>query len=120
MLASCRYVCSSAFGIVAQLICGVAEFLLTLSFRRTTREVLMSGGPRLLLVFLFCCVLAVAVFASDATVANAPAGPPLAPQKPVTDVVQAKKIIDPYRWLEDASSTDTKRWVNDELGYTRA
>ncbi len=80
----------------------------------------MSGGPRLLLVFLFCCVLAVAVFASDATVTNAPAGPPLAPQKAVTDLLQGKKIIDPYRWLEDASSTDTKQWVNDELGYTRA
>ena len=80
----------------------------------------MSGGPRLLLVFLFCCVFAVAVFASDATVTNAPAGPPLAPQKAVTDLLQGKKIIDPYRWLEDASSTDTKQWVNDELGYTRA
>src|SRR6266568_3545505 len=80
----------------------------------------MSGGPRLLLVFLFCCVLAVAVFASDATVANAPAGPPLAPQKAVTDLLHGKKFIDPYRWLEDASSTDTKQWVNDELGYTRA
>src|SRR5438105_15681432 len=102
MLASCRYVCSSPFGIVAQLICGVAEFLLTLSFRRTTREVLMSGGLRLLLVFLFCCILAVAVFASDATVTNASAGPPLTSQKPVEDLVQGKKISDPYRWLEDA------------------
>jgi prolyl oligopeptidase len=80
----------------------------------------MSGGPRLLLVFLFCCVLAVTVFASDASVTKASAGPPLAPQKPVTDLVQGKKITDPYRWLEDTSSADTKQWVNDELAYTRA
>ena len=79
----------------------------------------MLGGLRLLLVFLFCCVLAVAVFASDATVTNAPAGPPLASQKPVEDLVQGKKISDPYRWLEDASSPDTQRWVKDELAYTR-
>ena len=73
----------------------------------------------MLLLFLFCCVLTAAVFASDATVTKAPAGPPLAPQKPVTDLVQGKKITDPYRWLEDASSADTKEWVNAELAYTR-
>jgi prolyl oligopeptidase len=81
----------------------------------------MPGGTRLLLVLLlFYFVVVVAVFASDSSVANVPAGPPAAAQKPVEDVVHGKKITDPYRWLEDASSPETQHWVGDELAYTRA
>jgi prolyl oligopeptidase len=80
----------------------------------------MLGGLRLLLTLLFCGVLLIVALAHDSSVANAPAGPPAAAQKPVEDVIHGQKITDPYRWLEDASSPGTRHWVNDELSYTRA
>jgi prolyl oligopeptidase len=81
----------------------------------------MAGGLRLLQIFLFCSAFAIAVFSEDASVKGAStSGPPLAPQKPVEDVVQGHKITDPYRWLETSDSPDTKQWVSDELAYTRS
>src|SRR5947209_8073707 len=81
----------------------------------------MAGGLRLLQGFLFCSVFAIAVFSEDASVKRpSTSGPPLAPQKPVEDVVQGHTITDPYRWLETSDSPDTKQWVSDELAYTRS
>src|SRR6266498_628581 len=81
----------------------------------------MAGGLRVLLVLLFSSVFAVAVLAEDASMkAESPAGPPVAPQKPVEDVVQGHKITDPYRWLENAESPETQQWVGEELAYTRS
>jgi prolyl oligopeptidase len=81
----------------------------------------MAGELRLLLVLLFCSVFAVAVFAEDATMKpTSPPGPPVAPQKPVEDVVQGHKLTDPYRWLENAASPETRQWVGEELAYTRS
>jgi prolyl oligopeptidase len=81
----------------------------------------MAGGLRLLQSFLFCSTFAIAVFSEDAAMkTSSTSGPPLAPQKPVEDVVQGHKITDPYRWLETSDSPDTKQWVSDELAYTRS
>ncbi len=82
----------------------------------------MSGGSRLLLVllFLFSCAFAAVVLADDASVKSSSAsGPPLAPQKPVEEVVQGHKLTDPYRWLENSGDHETQQWVSDELAYTR-
>jgi prolyl oligopeptidase len=64
-------------------------------------------------------IAATAIFAEDAMKSSA-ATVPLAPQKPVEDVVQGHKITDPYRWLEDSTSPETKQWVSDEMTYTRS
>src|ERR1700682_5414365 len=82
----------------------------------------MSGGSRLLLLVLFSFVFIVAVFANAdaASVAPPVAGPPAAYKKPVEEVVQGHKIADPYRWLEDAKSPETQKWVGEELTYTRS
>ncbi len=84
----------------------------------------MSGGSRLLLVllllFLFSCAFAGVVFADDASMKSSSAsGPPLAPQKPVEEVVQGHKLTDPYRWLENSSDHEAQQWVSDELAYAR-
>jgi prolyl oligopeptidase len=47
-------------------------------------------------------------------------GPPAAPQKPVEEVLHGHTIVDPYRWLEDANSPETQKWVADQLRYTRS
>ncbi len=81
----------------------------------------MSGAcrliPGLLLIFMF----AIAVIADD-TLAGSSSSvrPPAATKKPFEDKVQGHTIADPYRWLEDSSSPETKKWVNDELAYTRS
>src|SRR3954468_23807940 len=80
----------------------------------------MLGGRRLLLV-LFSFVFVVTVFADDS--ASAPSqsqGPPSTEQKPVEETLYGHKITDPYRWLEDAKSPETQKWVREELAYTRS
>ena len=78
----------------------------------------MSGGFRLLFLSFLVSIAATAI-AEDA-MKPTPAKFPLAPQKPVVDEVQGRKITDPYRWLEDAASPETEQWVGDEMAYTRS
>jgi prolyl oligopeptidase len=46
--------------------------------------------------------------------------PPPTEVREVTDVVHGTTIIDPYRWLEDQDSPDTRAWVERQNRYTRA
>jgi prolyl oligopeptidase len=84
------------------------------------------GGSRLLTLSLgLCFVLFVMVFAqkSEAADSDAPTnrvGPPKAKVEPVEDTVQGHKIVDRYRYLEDANNPDTKRYVEEELAYTKS
>ena len=45
--------------------------------------------------------------------------PPATKQQPVTDDYFGQKVVDPYRWLEDRDSPETKQWVAEQLAYTR-
>ena len=87
----------------------------------------MLGGSRLLtLLFLFFITgLAATVYAedsrpSDSTVPAGHPGPPKAKIAPVEDTVQGHKIVDSYRYLENANDPDTKVYVEQELAYTRS
>ncbi len=44
--------------------------------------------------------------------------PPDAPPIPVTDDYFGTKVVDNYRWLEDANSPETKSFIDDENAYT--
>jgi prolyl oligopeptidase len=84
------------------------------------------GGLRLLIV-IFClsisiCALAVAEnsSAADSSTPSTPVGPPKAKVEPVEDTVQGHKIVDPYRYLENANNPDTKLYVEHELSYTKS
>ena len=44
--------------------------------------------------------------------------PPEAKVAPVTDDYFDTKVVDNYRWLEDANSADTKAFIDDENTYT--
>ena len=84
------------------------------------------GGLRLLIV-IFClsisiCALAVAENsrAADSSTPSTPVGPPKAKVEPVEDTVQGHKIVDPYRYLENANNPDTKLYVEHELSYTKS
>lgn len=71
--------------------------------------------------------LTVCVFASVFAVAQNIHGrdgiklplPPEAKKIPVTDDYFGTKITDGYRWLEDAASSETRAFINDENAYTQ-
>jgi len=89
------------------------------------------GGMRLSILFLSLlisvCGLALAedsktanVSAAEADASGLSAGPPKVKTVPVEDTVQGHKIVDPYRYLENANDPDTKAYVEAELKYTRS
>ena len=45
--------------------------------------------------------------------------PPPTEAKPVTDTVSGHTLIDPYRWLEDQDSPDTRAWIDSQMKYTQ-
>jgi prolyl oligopeptidase len=38
----------------------------------------------------------------------------------VEEILHGRRIVDPYRWLEDASHANTQNFVREELAYTRS
>jgi prolyl oligopeptidase len=81
----------------------------------------MNGGR---VVWSFACLLLVAVALSaedGVSPSKGPSvGPPKAKTEPVVDDVHGHKIVDNYRWLEDADSPETQAFVDQELSYTRS
>ncbi len=47
-------------------------------------------------------------------------GPPKTPIKPVKETLHGVTIIDPYRWLEDQWSPETRAWIKAQNAYTRS
>jgi prolyl oligopeptidase len=47
-------------------------------------------------------------------------GPPVAEARALTETFYGSKVADKYRWLEDSSSVETRKWVAGEMAYTRA
>ena len=83
------------------------------------------GGSRLLISLLIFLGVVALVHAEDSgtghsTTLSVSAVPPKAKVAPVEDMVQGHKIVDRYRYLEDPNDPDTKLYVEQELGYTRA
>ena len=44
--------------------------------------------------------------------------PPPTEVKPVTDTVAGHTLTDPYRWLEDQNSPQTRAWIDAQMRYT--
>lgn len=74
---------------------------------------------RLLLCFAFAFLVSTVLYATGDG-ADTPTGPPKAKVEPVEETFHGHTIIDPYRWLEDASSPDTQQFTREELAYTRS
>jgi prolyl oligopeptidase len=51
---------------------------------------------------------------------SAQSAPPKAPVHEVTDTYFGQKIVDPYRWMEDAKSPETAAWMKAQADYSRA
>jgi prolyl oligopeptidase len=46
------------------------------------------------------------------------AAPPKTEAKPVTENIHGTSITDPYRWLEDDHSPETRAWIASQMKYT--
>ena len=44
--------------------------------------------------------------------------PPSTEAKPVTETIHGVTLTDPYRWLEDAKSPETRAWIDKQMAYT--
>ncbi len=74
-----------------------------------------------MLRFLLPCMLApLALFPGEGVRSAEQPAPPAAPVKPVTDVYHGVKVVDPYRWLEDAKSPAVRKWTAEENRYATA
>jgi prolyl oligopeptidase len=83
----------------------------------------MPGGLRLLFSLSLVSLMAAAIYAADnskSSKANAPDAPPPAESKPVAEMFHGTRVIDNFRWLENGASTETQKWVEGEMAYTRA
>src|SRR5271167_221598 len=50
----------------------------------------------------------------------APASPPVAPVRPVTDNYFGTKVVDPYRYMENLKDPKVAAWFKGQNAYTRA
>jgi len=66
-------------------------------------------------------LLAATAYAGDDSKSQSvpPSAPPVAEVKPIIDIFHGTKVLDNYRWLEDGDSPETKKWVEEEMAYTR-
>lgn len=46
--------------------------------------------------------------------------PPFSAAAPVTEIIHGVSVTDPYRWLEDSDSPETRRWIEQQTQYARA
>jgi prolyl oligopeptidase len=69
----------------------------------------------------FCAVCLLLVFCATSSVAQLPAPPryPVAPRGAATDDVGGVQVADPYRWLENATSPETRSWASEQGSLAR-
>ena len=67
---------------------------------------------------MLCCCCFVLGAASAPALAAGADYPPTA-KRPVTETYHGVTVVDEYRWLEDDSSPEVKRWVAEENALTR-
>lgn len=81
----------------------------------------MTGGLRLLWIPACLVLLVAALLAGDrSSLSTAPVAPPKAKGENVEEAIHGHKIVDPYRWMENAASPETQQYVEQEMAYTRS
>ena len=80
----------------------------------------MSLGLRVVCTLASFLILTAAVYAADSVASSGAQSLPKAESKPVAETLHGTQIVDNYRWLEDATSPETQKWVSEEGAYTRS
>jgi prolyl oligopeptidase len=78
------------------------------------------GGGRLFWMLAALLVVGGTVWAGEGGQVGAVSGPPAAEVRPLEESFYGTKIVDKYRWLEDSTLPETRKWVAGEMAYTRA
>jgi prolyl oligopeptidase len=73
--------------------------------------------PRILLAVLWPATF---LLLSQETNAPSKLRPPVTPRHDVTEVLHGVSVTDPYRWLEDQNSPETRKWIDAQNAYTHA
>jgi prolyl oligopeptidase len=68
----------------------------------------------------FIPALCALVLSAPSTGLAAGTARPETPRIEVTDTVHGVEIVDPYRWLEDQQSPETRAWIDAQNEYTQA
>ena len=76
-------------------------------------------GGRLTWTLGWLLIMVAAVFAGGGGQGSAPSRPPAAEVRPLEETFYGTKIVDKYRWLEDSTGPETRKWVAEEMAYTR-
>ncbi|HEX4664213.1 MAG TPA: prolyl oligopeptidase family serine peptidase [Terriglobales bacterium] len=66
---------------------------------------------------LFASALSVSITAASFAQTSSPTAPQTR-RDDVSETIHGVTIADPYRWLEDQSSAETRAWIKDENAYT--
>ncbi len=75
--------------------------------------------PKLNNILFFTALVAVFLFHAACALAQIPA-PPVTRQDNVKETIHGVEIVDPYRWLEDQDSKETRDWVTAQNAYTHS
>jgi prolyl oligopeptidase len=84
----------------------------------------MHKPSRLRWMYILATLLSLFAFAADQT-SEVKGGhgiilppPPPTEAKPVTENIHGTTLTDPYRWLEDPKSPETRAWIDRQMKYT--
>ncbi len=80
----------------------------------------MRTKPFFRVAFIALMLLLAVTTPAQAPISSAPAGPPKTQVEEVKEMVQGVEIIDPYRWLEDQNSPQTRAWIEAQNSYTES
>lgn len=74
------------------------------------------------MTWLLCVLLCAAVMAlaTQGTAGFAPGPVPFTKRAEVTETLHGMEITDPYRWLEDQDSPETRAWIDAQTAYTKS
>ena len=70
------------------------------------------------LVAVTVALIVAALSTQTMSIAQEKKGPPASRVDNVTETIHGVTITDPYRWLEDQASSDTRAWINAQNEYT--
>src|SRR6202044_3452285 len=80
--------------------------------RSATMEIRHSPSQKLFSIALFSAVAAISACAQSIPT------PPLSQAVPVINTMYGVQVSDPYQWLEDGSSANTRAWIAAQQQYT--
>jgi prolyl oligopeptidase len=85
---------------------------------RMLEKRMLRNLPHLIVVLVSIAILALVPQMTFAQ-AQAPKAPPTR-QDNIREVIHGVEIIDPYRWLEDQDSPETRQWIDAQNKYTKS